>query len=136
MVLDSNGRFPETAKLNKNPNLLVATCEASDAANYVTLPRSHAGQIDLPHLLQYLVEQEDCSEVLFECGATLAGSLLEQDLVDELIVYIAPKLMGADARSLVNIGSLTEMDQVKEFSIQEVRSVGSDLRVILKRTID
>ena len=136
VVLDSKGRFPADAALNQSPNLVLVTGQQVQTPHkqQVQLPLNKSGQIDLHHLLQYLVEKEDCSDVLFECGATLAGSLLELELVDELIVYIAPKLMGVNTRNLANMGPLTEMEQVKEFSIKDVRQIGADLRIILTKS--
>lgn len=131
VVLDTHGRMPPDAKLRTNDNLIVISESSSNGASVAL---NDAGQIDLKQMLQYLVEQEDCSEVLFECGATLAGSLLDADLVDELILYVAPKVMGADARSLVNIEPLNTMADVKHFNIEDVRKIGTDLRLILKKS--
>ena len=134
VVLDSNNRMPASAALRRNNNLIHVTGDhvSSEGPAQVSMPLNDAGRIDLLQLLQYLVEQEDCSEVLFECGATLAGSLLSTGLVDELIVYIAPKVMGSGARDLASFGPLYNMDQVMNFDTIDVRQIGHDVRLILK----
>jgi diaminohydroxyphosphoribosylaminopyrimidine deaminase/5-amino-6-(5-phosphoribosylamino)uracil reductase len=134
VVLDSNGRLPDFAAVRKNSNLVHVTGNhiTSKDKNHLPVELNDSGQVDLLELLKHLVREESCSEVLFECGATLAGNLLEANLVDELIVYLAPKLMGSGARELVNMGPFSQMDQIKNFDIAETRQVGDDLRLILK----
>ncbi len=133
VVLDSQGRFPPGAKLAADTNLIVAVAQENPALGVpqTVMPLDANGQIDLRQLLQFLVEKEDCSEVLFECGPTLAGSLLQAEWVDEIVLYVAPKLMGHEGRGLVNLPQIQSMDQVPDFTIQDVRRVGADLRLTL-----
>tara|TARA_R110002072_G_scaffold104540_2_gene229006 strand:- start:17548 stop:18648 length:1101 start_codon:yes stop_codon:yes gene_type:complete len=131
VVLDSKGRMPQGAKLHQNSNLIVVQTP-EHGAGQTTVAANDKGQIDLLQLLQFLVREEDCSEVLFECGATLAGSLIQSGLVDELILYIAPKLMGNSARGLVQLDDILDMGQVPRFSLKDSRQVGEDLRLTLK----
>lgn len=135
VVLDSQNRMPGDAALLNSPNLIVVSGQENPniTAEQRTIPLNNQGQIDLPQLLQFLVQEEDCSEVLFECGADLAGSLLQEDLVDEIVLYVAPKLMGAGARSLVAMPDFQTMDQVPNFTMSDVRRVGDDLRLTLTR---
>ncbi|WP_105903053.1 bifunctional diaminohydroxyphosphoribosylaminopyrimidine deaminase/5-amino-6-(5-phosphoribosylamino)uracil reductase RibD [Vibrio gangliei] len=86
-------------------------------------------QFDLPTLLQQLASEHNINHIWVEAGASLAASMIEQALVDELIVYIAPKLMGTDGRGLTQITGLTEMDQAIDLNITDLRMVGSDIRV-------
>ncbi|MCV6071355.1 dihydrofolate reductase family protein, partial [Escherichia coli] len=58
-----------------------------------------------------------------------ASSLIKANLVDELIVYLAPKLMGSDGRGLIGALGLTEMAQVIDLNITDVRMVGRDIRI-------
>lgn len=88
-------------------------------------------QIDLPALLQYLAKL-NLNDVLIESGARLAGAFIEQNLVDELILYQAPKLMGADSKSLVNMASIESLSQAKELNIIDLRMIGKDIRIIAK----
>jgi diaminohydroxyphosphoribosylaminopyrimidine deaminase/5-amino-6-(5-phosphoribosylamino)uracil reductase len=82
-------------------------------------------------LLKYLA-QLNLNDVLIESGARLAGAFIEQDLVDELILYQAPKLMGADSKSLVNMKSIENLSQAKELNISDIRMIGKDIRIIAK----
>lgn len=85
-------------------------------------------KIDLKSLLT-LLAQRGFNDVLVESGATLAGVFIEQDLVDELILYQAPKLMGGDGKSLLTMKNITKLSQAKSLSITDVCMVGCDLRI-------
>jgi len=89
-----------------------------------------AGRVDLKKLLKDLVTRE-INEVHVEAGAGLCASLLNEKLVDELLLYVAPHVLGADAKALFKMTGLTEMDQRIEFEYKEVTQVGRDLRLIL-----
>ena len=71
-----------------------------------------------------------------EAGASLAGGLLQAGLVDELILYQAPKLMGSDSRGLVDLNGLVSMAQVPELTITDLRMVGSDIRITARIQAD
>ncbi|GAD89496.1 diaminohydroxyphosphoribosylaminopyrimidine deaminase/5-amino-6-(5-phosphoribosylamino)uracil reductase [Vibrio halioticoli NBRC 102217] len=86
--------------------------------------------IDLPQLLANLASQHNINHIWVEAGATLAASFIEQGLVDELIVYLAPKIMGTDGRGLVNLIGLTEMDQAIELTIEQLTQVGPDIKLV------
>tara|TARA_R110001592_G_scaffold13715_10_gene62604 strand:+ start:7234 stop:8370 length:1137 start_codon:yes stop_codon:yes gene_type:complete len=88
-------------------------------------------QIDLHALLQCLAKL-NLNDVLIESGARLAGAFIEKNLVDELILYQAPKLMGADSKSLVNMTSIESLSQAKELNIIDLRMIGKDIRIIAK----
>jgi diaminohydroxyphosphoribosylaminopyrimidine deaminase/5-amino-6-(5-phosphoribosylamino)uracil reductase len=81
---------------------------------------------DLHGLLQTLA-QRGCNEVLVEAGATLAGLFLQQALVDELVIYMAPTLMGSTARPLFQLPFDT-MNQAQPLVITDVRAMGNDWR--------
>ena len=70
------------------------------------------------------------NDVLIESGSRLAGAFIEQNLVDELILYQAPKLMGAESKSLVNMTSIENLSQAKELNISDIRMIGKDIRII------
>jgi diaminohydroxyphosphoribosylaminopyrimidine deaminase/5-amino-6-(5-phosphoribosylamino)uracil reductase len=71
------------------------------------------------------------NEVLVETGPALAGALLDAGLVDELVIYLAPMLLGAHARSAFETRALTDLNDAKRFQCLDTRSVGSDLRLRL-----
>ena len=70
-------------------------------------------------------------EVLFECGPTLGGALIESGLCDEMIIYMAPKLMGS-GRPLLQLPEIANMDALQAFEFDDIRSIGPDLRLVMK----
>lgn len=85
---------------------------------------------DLTTLLKTLVSEYQCYDVLVEAGASVAGSFLSQQLVDELIVYQAPCLLGAQAKPMVEFNPLSLAEQLR-FSVSSHERVGSDLKLTL-----
>jgi diaminohydroxyphosphoribosylaminopyrimidine deaminase/5-amino-6-(5-phosphoribosylamino)uracil reductase len=88
-------------------------------------------KVDLKALLQ-LLGQRGINEVLVEAGQGLNGALLHAGLIDEFVFYYAPKLMGDAAKAMFAMQELTEMQQVTELQILDVRQVGSDIRLQAK----
>lgn len=135
VVLDSQLRTPLTAKILTQPGrTLIVYCAdpaaradalAQAGAELVQLP-ALAGRVDLPALLRYLADQQQCNEVLVETGATLAGAFIEQQLADRLELFMAMKLLGSDARPLFDL-PLTRMAQQVPMTLLESRQVGQDL---------
>ncbi|MCP4432402.1 MAG: bifunctional diaminohydroxyphosphoribosylaminopyrimidine deaminase/5-amino-6-(5-phosphoribosylamino)uracil reductase RibD [Gammaproteobacteria bacterium] len=99
-------------------------------ADVIVIDSSPEGRVDLGLLLKDLATRE-INEVHTECGQTLAGALLEQKLVDELVIYMAPVLLGSQARGAFDIGELTEMNSRISCKIQQLRQTGDDLRLTL-----
>ncbi|TYT23181.1 bifunctional diaminohydroxyphosphoribosylaminopyrimidine deaminase/5-amino-6-(5-phosphoribosylamino)uracil reductase RibD [Luteimonas viscosa] len=89
------------------------------------------GMFDLAAVLALLAQRE-INEVHVETGATLAGALLKAGLVDEVLLYIAPVLLGDTARPLFGGLGFTEMAQRLRMTIVETRHVGDDLRLLLR----
>lgn len=137
VVLDSQLRIPLKARvLYDGGNTLIYTALRDErktailqdlGATVVVMPGGQ-GQVDLPATLRDLV-QRGCNEVLVEAGSTLNGALLRADLVDELLLYVAPQLLGDAARSMAQLGELTSLDQRINLEWQDVRQVGKDLRI-------
>ena len=88
--------------------------------------------IDLKILLENLA-QKQINSVWVEAGAHLAGALIEQNLVDELIIYYAPKLLGHNAKDMCILPNLQKLSLAPQFQFESVVAVGEDMRVILKR---
>jgi diaminohydroxyphosphoribosylaminopyrimidine deaminase/5-amino-6-(5-phosphoribosylamino)uracil reductase len=86
-------------------------------------------QVNLAALLDEL-GQRGCNEVLVESGARLAGAFIEQGLVDELVLYCAPTLLGSDARPLITL-PLTRMKEQIRWQWQDVQPISNDIRLIL-----
>ncbi|TYK67478.1 bifunctional diaminohydroxyphosphoribosylaminopyrimidine deaminase/5-amino-6-(5-phosphoribosylamino)uracil reductase RibD [Colwellia echini] len=89
--------------------------------------------IDLKALLSYL-SSLGLNDVLIESGANLSGAFIEQDLVNELILYQAPKLMGGDGKNLVEMPVIKKLNQAKELTISDIRMVGRDIRITSQLT--
>ena len=87
-------------------------------------------QLELLPFFQTLAKTYSINHLWVEAGATLSRSLIREGLVDELILYIAPKLMGNDGRGLLGDLGLTSLEQAIDLDIKEVRMVGKDLRII------
>ena len=79
-----------------------------------------------------LLGKRSVNEVLIEAGPTLAGAALQAGIIDELVIYMAPSLMGAGARGLFNLPGLDKMADRVKLQIQDVRKVGQDFRIIAK----
>ena len=87
-------------------------------------------------MLSWLAEHELVNELLVETGATLAGALLDANAVDELQLFVAPTLLGGEARPLFALPGMTRMADQKRLTIKEIRAVGSDWRIIAKPCTD
>jgi diaminohydroxyphosphoribosylaminopyrimidine deaminase/5-amino-6-(5-phosphoribosylamino)uracil reductase len=137
VILDSHLRTPPDARLLDSPGETLIITGADDAVNETRLTRSgirvvtlpvQAGRLDLPAVLQYLGTLQ-INEVHLEAGNTLCGALLQAGLVDELVIYMAPHLMGEAARGLFALPGLEQMAQRIKLSINDIRAVGDDWRI-------
>ncbi len=143
VILDSQLRLPPTAQLvsqwaSDGGRVLVLTTVADRArhqplleagAEIQMLPKSHDGHLDLYAVMTFLAQQ-DINELHVECGATLAGALLAAGLIDELVLYLAPCVLGDGARGLFHVPDIATMDQRIEWFINDVRAVGTDWRIL------
>ncbi len=139
IIIDSTLKTPINAKILAGGNVLIAFAHAdsdkatallSTGAELLCIPNDQ-GKVCLKTLLSHLAARE-INEVLVEGGAGLNGSLLAQNLVDELLIYYAPKLMGNIAKSMFDLPELTAMSQVLDLQILDVRHIGSDIRIRAK----
>jgi diaminohydroxyphosphoribosylaminopyrimidine deaminase/5-amino-6-(5-phosphoribosylamino)uracil reductase len=140
VVLDSRLRTPVGARLPALPGetLVIGGAEAAPAAAHalraagaqVVQLAMHDGHLDLAAAFGHLAQRE-VNEVLLECGPTLAGAALQAGLVDEIVLYLAPHLMGDAARGLFTLPGLDRMSDRLDVSVSDVRSVGVDLRLTL-----
>lgn len=136
VVLDSALRMSPSARILQGGGTVIYTVSA-DAQKQEALRRRGAevlrladaqGRVDLHAVLRDLA-QRGINEVLVEAGRTLNGALLRSGLVDELVLYLAPQLLGDAARGLADLGELTQLDQRVALAWQDVRHVGGDLRI-------
>ena len=94
---------------------------------------SNGAQLDLHDVMKHL-GQRGFNQIWVEAGAKLAGALLQNKLIDELILYQAPKLLGDKGRDLFAVDELTQMQQAFELQWQDVRQVGPDLKLTARLT--
>ena len=138
VVLDSRARMPLGSRMLSLPgDTLVCVGEGADESRVSALREAGAEVISLPRealglqwegLLGQL-SQRGINEVLLECGAAVAGSALLAGIVDELIVYMAPHLMGDAARGLVSLPGVEVMADRLQLQLLEARALGDDLRL-------
>lgn len=139
VVADSRWRIPPSSRLLDDPaHTLIAggaevePPEALLARGVECLPLPvKAGRLDLPALMRALAERE-INEVQVEAGARLCGALLAEGLVDELLVYQAPVLLGDGGPGPLALGPLESMADRTHFSVLETVHFGADLRLRLR----
>ncbi|MEH6558351.1 MAG: bifunctional diaminohydroxyphosphoribosylaminopyrimidine deaminase/5-amino-6-(5-phosphoribosylamino)uracil reductase RibD [Oceanicoccus sp.] len=136
VVLDSSLRLPLTAKLlSVSGRLIIMTAVDDPSAEQALMAKgaevvhcgSKNGQVDLAKVLQFLGEM-GVNEILVEAGATLAGALTEAGLVDQYTVYMAPTLLGSNARPLLQL-PLMAMAEQQRLQIDSIRPIGDDWRI-------
>ena len=91
---------------------------------------SGSSNVNLTKLMSDLAKRE-INEVHTECGQTLAGVLIQQNLVDEIVIYMAPKLLGSQSLGAFDLGQLTKMSNSVECNIEQLRIIGEDIRLTL-----
>ena len=139
VVVDSRLETPLDAKVLAGGGTLVASAVKDDArmralqgkgAEIVVL-RNAAGKVELGGLMREL-GRRGINEVHVEAGFKLNGSLLGEGLVDELVIYLAPHLIGAAARGMFHLPELEDLNGRHELKIHDLRMVGNDIRSIAR----
>lgn len=132
VVVDTRGRTPASARLldGTAPVLLATGGGTPVPAGAEVFACPAGGGVDLGALMAELARRE-VNEVWVEAGPTLGGALLQAGLVDELLVYVAPRLLGSAARPLLDLPGLERLDQAPGLRWIETRRVGEDLRLRL-----
>ncbi|MCG8707141.1 bifunctional diaminohydroxyphosphoribosylaminopyrimidine deaminase/5-amino-6-(5-phosphoribosylamino)uracil reductase RibD [Brenneria sp. 4F2] len=136
VIVDSRQRVTPQHRIISQPGQTwLARTRADERAwpesvEQLGLPR-HNGGIDLVALMMVLGKRQ-INSVWVEAGANMAGALLTAGVVDELIIYLAPKLLGDSARGLCVLPGLSQLSLAPEFEISDVRQVGPDVRLRLK----
>ncbi|MEC8995187.1 MAG: bifunctional diaminohydroxyphosphoribosylaminopyrimidine deaminase/5-amino-6-(5-phosphoribosylamino)uracil reductase RibD, partial [Pseudomonadota bacterium] len=139
VIIDSQLQIPGTSKiltsegkikiytLNKN----AAVKNLTDNVQVISNGSSNK-RVNLQFVLESLASDFSCNEVLIEAGPSLSGAFIEAELVDELILYIAPKLLGSDGKPLLNIAGMQSLNEFAGFSVQQLIKIGDDVRLTLK----
>jgi diaminohydroxyphosphoribosylaminopyrimidine deaminase / 5-amino-6-(5-phosphoribosylamino)uracil reductase len=127
-IIDSQLRVLPASKIFQQAGeTLVFTTQTAEHA--VTLPAKN-NRVDLHAALKYLAEQHQANEVHVEAGSELCGALLEQHLVDEIVLYIAPHIMGDSAKGLFHLPGIETMSSRIDLEIKEIRPIGKDWRLV------
>ena len=139
VVVDSRLQLPLSAKLLGSGRVLVATAVddktgiaalRDKGAEVMVLPDAR-GKVELTQLMRELARRE-LNEVHVEAGFKLNGSLLGAGLVDELLIYLAPSILGDGAYGMFNLPELTDLAHKRLVQFTEVKTIGSDLRILAR----
>ncbi|MGB8652042.1 MAG: bifunctional diaminohydroxyphosphoribosylaminopyrimidine deaminase/5-amino-6-(5-phosphoribosylamino)uracil reductase RibD [Mycobacteriales bacterium] len=133
VVVDSKGRTPASARVldGSAPTLVVTTGPSYGDDRTLVLPADADDRVDVTRLLDALADRGVVS-VLLEGGPTLAGAFLRAGLVDRVVAYLAPALLGAGAPALQDAGVGTITDALR-LHLTDVSRVGDDVRLTLTR---
>ena len=143
VIVDSRLQTPPAARVLDAPGTVLvyaaqpvpereAALRARGAG--VAFAANAAGKVDLRVMLEDLAAR-GINELHVEAGAKLNGSFVRADLVDEWLVYMAPRLLGS-GRDLAAFGPLQSLDESVNLRLQAVDRVGADLRLLLRRAGD
>lgn len=138
VIVDTRLRTPPDAKIVGN-GTLVATAEHDQSRHQPFLARGAEvwlapqlnGYVDLGALLHELASRE-INELHVEAGATLCGAFIQAQLVDEIVLYFAPTIMGDQARAMFNLPALADLQNMHRWHWHDQNLIGQDLRVVLR----
>jgi len=139
VVLDSQLRADPSLKLFDAPGDVIVYTVSSHEAEHARFTAVGAevetimpgtGGMDLAVILERLAGR-NANNVLVEAGPTLAGAFIGQGLADEIITYVAPNIIGDDARSAFALPAPDNLDSVRRFRFSEMRKLGDDIRLTL-----
>ncbi len=139
VVVDSRLDISPSAQVLAGGNALVAAAVDDPGriaslraigVDVLLLPNP-AGKVDLPGLMRELARR-GINEIHAEAGFKLSGSLLREGLVDELLIYQAPTLLGDVARGMFDLPALTELQGRHDLQITDLRRIGTDLRLLAR----
>jgi diaminohydroxyphosphoribosylaminopyrimidine deaminase/5-amino-6-(5-phosphoribosylamino)uracil reductase len=139
VVVDSRLDIPLDARLLRGAGELVFTANSSEGkimalhdvgARAIVVPDSDSGKrVDLTGMMHMLADFE-INEVMVEAGRTLNGALIAAGLVDELVIYLAPYLIGDEAQGMLKLTELTDLSKKRKLEIRDIRMMGLDIRLI------
>ncbi|MCE9659370.1 MAG: bifunctional diaminohydroxyphosphoribosylaminopyrimidine deaminase/5-amino-6-(5-phosphoribosylamino)uracil reductase RibD [Burkholderiales bacterium] len=139
VIVDSRLQTPPAARILNPPGQVLLYAAVDDAGKRRELEArgveiqvlpSPAGKVDLPAMLANLGAR-GINELHVEAGEKLNASLLKEAVVDELLVYLAPRLLGS-GRGLAALGPFERLEQSLDFRFVDVAPVGDDLRLRLR----
>ncbi len=141
IVVDSKLAIALDAQLLQGEDVLIFTAHTGDrkkktalgrlGARVIVLPDTE-GRVDLRKMMAILATEFAMNEILVEAGCGLNGALVSAGLVDEMIIYLAPYLIGDDAQGMMKWPKLMSLEHKKPLRIEDFRMIGQDIRVIAK----
>ncbi|MFZ9305372.1 MAG: bifunctional diaminohydroxyphosphoribosylaminopyrimidine deaminase/5-amino-6-(5-phosphoribosylamino)uracil reductase RibD [Steroidobacteraceae bacterium] len=148
VILDQHLRVPVQARVFSTGGEVVrlagAAASAAASATHAKAPAvaeasrierialGEDGRLNLDAALAWM-GGAGLNEVWTECGPTLAGALLDRGLVDEMVLYLAPKLLGSTARPLVEIAAPARLAEAMTWQVHDLQQIGPDIRIMLRR---
>jgi len=139
VIIDSRLEIPATAKVLRGKGELIFTANDNKervtalkkvGARPIILPNKK-GKVDLVKMIQMLSDFE-INEVLIEAGSKLNGALIRARLVDELVIYLAPHVIGNTASGMLQLPELTDLSEKYNLKIKDLRMVGEDIRIMTR----
>ncbi|GKS69984.1 diaminohydroxyphosphoribosylaminopyrimidine deaminase [Nitrosomonas sp. PY1] len=141
IVLDSQLSIPLSTSLLRDESVIIFTTNRQNQGKIsqltqlgvqVILMPANNGMVDLEKMLTLLATDFAMNEILVEAGSHLNGALLNANLVDEIILYIAPHLLGDDAQDIFRLPGLVDLKQKKTLIFEDIRTIGQDIRIIAR----
>ena len=139
VIIDSRLEIPAIAKVLRGKGELIFTANDNKekiaalkkiGARPIILP-DKKGKVDLAKMIEMLADFE-INEVLVEAGSKLNGALIRARLVDELVIYLAPHLIGNTATGMLQLPELTDLSEKYNLKTQDLRKVGEDIRIMTR----
>ncbi len=139
VLVDATLAVSPAARILQGEPILVAAARADaerigalrDGGHDVVVLPDAGGKVDLPRLMSELGSR-GLNEVHVEAGFKLNGSLLREGCVDELLLYLAPMLVGDAAQGLFNLPALSALEGATRLDIRDLRTIGPDLRLLAR----
>ncbi|MDL1865734.1 bifunctional diaminohydroxyphosphoribosylaminopyrimidine deaminase/5-amino-6-(5-phosphoribosylamino)uracil reductase RibD [Betaproteobacteria bacterium PRO4] len=140
VVVDSNLEMPLQARLLHNADTVwIFTVHTGrekihrleDAGAHVVVLPDVSGRVDLKAMMMKLAEQE-INELLVEAGSVLNGALVAAGLIDEIIFYFAPCLLGDSARGMLTLPEISDLSGKQALKITDIRTIGADIRLVAR----
>ena len=140
LIIDRNFRVPQKAKIFDLEGKTVIYTQIEERVaekefknrntEVVFLPKSETWLNDA---CRHMANEYEVNNVLVESGATFAGTMIDEGLIDQLVIYIAPKLLGNEALPLFRMKKINEINLAKKYEFVDIRKVGKDLRLVMKK---
>ena len=140
IILDTQLQIPIDAKILSTPEDVIIYTATNDSEKCEKLAQSNITIVQVPKSNNHValtavmkdLAKREINELFVEAGPILVGSLIEEGLVDEMVIFIAPHMLGDTSRGLATLNPMNTMQDRIEFKIDQVRQIGKDLKLILK----